>query len=190
MITPPPSEIVKNEEPSTAKFVVATESMEKKEPHERKPWDTPEEIEIVPSDWPSNEGYLDGDDEIFVHVNEELDAIPDWEQDPKSMKQIFNRTVVEMRASNAHLLSRLNRRLDVIGEIKSAYLRDIITMKSIFENMLSKVERKEAIEEWRGALPSLDFSRPLALYSPSEAMLQVKPCESCGGRLEIQYCYA
>ena len=91
-----------------------------------------------------------------------------------------------------NMRNRLIRRNELIGTIRKAYLRDIVSMKQIYENVLTSTERsevmikrKEMIKDKLIGLPSLDLRQTLELYGPSECSLEVIPCSECGGHCEI-----
>jgi hypothetical protein len=83
------------------------------------------------------------------------------------------------------LRHRLIRRTNVIEEIRKFYLRDVITMKHIIKDVLSDSEREAAWKQYEVNLPSLDLKQALILHAPSKCEFQVKPCEQCGGELEL-----
>ncbi len=83
------------------------------------------------------------------------------------------------------LRHRLIRRTSVIEEIRKFYLRDVITMKHILKDVLSNSEREAAWKQYEANLPSLDLKQALTLHAPSKCEFQVKPCEHCGGELEL-----
>jgi hypothetical protein len=76
---------------------------------------------------------------------------------------------------------RLKRRNELIGIIRKAYLKDVVTIKHIIQDVLTKNERVEVWHEYNTRLPSLR----LDLFSPLECYFEVKPCIECGGTLEI-----
>lgn len=83
------------------------------------------------------------------------------------------------------LRHRLIRRTNVIEEIRKYYLRDVITMKHILKDILTDSEREMAWKHYEVNLPSLDLKQALVLHAPSKCEFQVKPCEQCGGELEL-----
>ena len=83
------------------------------------------------------------------------------------------------------LRHRLVRRTSVIEEIRKYYLRDIITMKHVLQDVLTGTERESAWKHYEAALPSLDLKQSLVLHAPGKCEFQVKPCEMCGGELEL-----
>jgi hypothetical protein len=83
------------------------------------------------------------------------------------------------------LRARLVRRTNVIDEIRKFYLRDIVTMKFVIREVLSETEKEAVWKEYESNLPSLDLKQALTLHAPSKCEFQVKPCEKCGGQLEV-----
>lgn len=83
------------------------------------------------------------------------------------------------------LKQRLKRRTEIIDEIRSYYLRDIVTVKHILKDLLVGGEREYVYRQYEGALPSLDLKKSLMLHAPDKCELKVKLCNECGGHLEI-----
>lgn len=83
------------------------------------------------------------------------------------------------------LRDRLHRRTHLLSEMRKAYLRDIVSLKSFLHEFLTSEERTEVYEQWKDSLPTLDLRQHLMLYSPHETSLNLLPCEACGGSVEI-----
>ena len=79
----------------------------------------------------------------------------------------------------------MNRRTEVIEELRKAYLKDVVTMKLIISNVLHDGERESVMHQYNAYLPSVDLRAALPLHNPDKAHMLVKPCESCGGQLDI-----
>ena len=154
--------------------------------HERKPWDTPEEAATPEvKEWAAIEIY--SDDGFPLTYDDEIIVASDWDSTVKDEKAESAARILELTHENKNLLHRLNKRLRVIADMKSAYLRDIIAMKTIMANVLTANERASVMDEWKKAVPSFDMTQALSLFAPSNASLQTKPCDLCGGRLEVQF---
>ena len=82
------------------------------------------------------------------------------------------------------LKARLIRRTSLVNEIRSSYLRDVVTIKNILEELLTGTEKEAVILEYTSRLPSLDLREQLALRAPKNCELRVTPCETCGGKVE------
>lgn len=82
-------------------------------------------------------------------------------------------------------LERIKRRTLLIGEIRKAYLRDIVLLKHILTEYLTDDERSSIITQWKKSIPSLDLRQLFMIYSPHESSLDIIPCETCGGTVEI-----
>lgn len=82
------------------------------------------------------------------------------------------------------LRMRLVRRTKVIEEIRKCYLRDVVALKNIMEEVLTGAEKESVIKEFAKRLPSLDLRQALPLYAPSNTEMRVIPCDHCGGRME------
>ncbi|OWZ14661.1 hypothetical protein PHMEG_00011828 [Phytophthora megakarya] len=108
------------------------------------------------------------------------------------------------------LRGKLSRRNQVLEVIRRAYYRDVIIIKEELRqsggklgHMESKTLRGEiprlqhmpsrivttessgTIDGGLSSVPSVDLRDVLLLFAPSETVLQVHPCESCGGHLEL-----
>jgi hypothetical protein len=82
-------------------------------------------------------------------------------------------------------LDRLKRRSLLIGEIRKAYLRDIVLLKHILKEYFIQENRDEILNQWEKSIPSLDLRQHFMIYSPHESSLDLIPCETCGGSVEI-----
>ena len=83
------------------------------------------------------------------------------------------------------LQARLVRRSGIIAEMRKHYLRDIVAVKNIVNDVITSDERQIVLKAYTQGLPSLDMTQPLALYGPHNCDLDVKPCNECGGYVEI-----
>jgi hypothetical protein len=99
-------------------------------------------------------------------------------KDPEQQYLYAVETVRQLRA-------RLIRRTGVIDEIRKFYLRDIVTMRHVLRDILTENEREAAWQQYESALPSLDLRQNLKLHAPARGEFKIRPCEKCGGELEI-----
>lgn len=83
------------------------------------------------------------------------------------------------------LRTRLVRRTEMISDIRSYYLRDIVAIKHILNEHLSENERFKVMQQYMEGLPSIDLKKALRLYGPHNSEMQVVPCDQCGGRIEV-----
>jgi hypothetical protein len=80
---------------------------------------------------------------------------------------------------------RLKRRIELIREMRAAYLRDVVLMKQLMIELLSSDERRLLLlKQQESALPSLDLQK-FFLSKPIENSFDILPCVSCGGTIEI-----
>jgi hypothetical protein len=79
----------------------------------------------------------------------------------------------------------LHRRTEVIEEIRSSYLRDVITMKLIVNNILKDTEREAVMQHYNACIPCIDLRQSLPIHAPESAHMMLRPCEHCGGQLEF-----
>eukprot|EP01035_Chromulina_nebulosa_P021553 gene21553-27905_t len=84
-----------------------------------------------------------------------------------------------------NLRLRLVRRTEMISNIRSYYLRDVVTIKLILNDLLSDDERHVIMQQYMERLPSVDLKQALRLHAPQYAELQITPCEQCGGKMEV-----
>ena len=103
------------------------------------------------------------------------------EQDLDLLNDAYEGTQIEMR----DLKNRLRSRTKLVETFRLAYLRDVVAIKHCLNFTLTNEERKSVLDEYTGRLPSLDLTEALALYAPPNAHVRVKPCESCGGVLDV-----
>lgn len=118
-----------------------------------------------------------------VKSADENDKQPDL--DLLAMEQKHKEEMHVQREINRKYCDRLKRRADLIAEIRKAYLRDIVTLKHVLNEQLSKDERVEVVQTWKKMIPSVDIRQHLMLYGPSEASFDTIPCDSCGGSVEL-----
>ena len=83
------------------------------------------------------------------------------------------------------LRMRLVRRTEMISTIRSYYLRDVVTIKLILNELLSDTERSIVMQQYMERLPSVDLKQALKLHAPHHSEMQIAPCELCGGKVEI-----
>jgi type I site-specific restriction endonuclease len=80
---------------------------------------------------------------------------------------------------------RLYRRTKLMEEMRRSYLKDVVALKHVLNDVLKDTEREHAITQLNAAIPSLDLRQTLAPHAPEHSAFNIKPCESCGGQLEI-----
>ena len=91
----------------------------------------------------------------------------------------------EAQRNVKNLRMRLVRRTEMISNIRSYYLRDVVTIKLILNDLLTDEERHIVMQQYMERLPSVDLTQALKLHAPQYAELQITPCEQCGGKMEI-----
>lgn len=130
------------------------------------------ETEREPDDVEDEQGDGDGEDgeeSKIVNENENNETNP----------------VKDVLTSSQLYLGRLKRRTLLISEMRKAYLRDIVLLKHILHEYLTQNERESILLQWEKSIPSLDLRQHFMIYSPNESSLDVIPCETCGGSVEI-----
>jgi hypothetical protein len=82
---------------------------------------------------------------------------------------------------------RLNRRTRIIDDLRKAYLRDVVAVHRAIAELDAPTQAR--LKALLGTESLVDLSGPLRLFAPAETILEVKPCEACGGTLELTYQY-
>ena len=80
---------------------------------------------------------------------------------------------------------RLFRRTMILEDVRKAYLRDVVFLKQIMMEMFNDEERVAVMEQYQSMLPSLDMKQAFQPRAPELTTFKVKPCDLCGGHLEI-----
>jgi hypothetical protein len=84
------------------------------------------------------------------------------------------------------LREQLSRRNLLLGEMRTAYLRDVVVVKSEIQNrdnLRDKFSPSEALK----TLPSIDLRRSLKVFAPDDCYLNIDPCVKCGGRFQLEH---
>ncbi len=119
------------------------------------------------------------------HIHQHFHSDADSKSPTKPSPEVEHIQSLQFEVSA--LQGRLKRRNLVIDAIRKAYLRDVVTIK---KELLAKEENPESYSANSSTalvhrVPSLDMRPTLELFAPAECSLRVKPCETCGGQLEI-----
>ena len=85
------------------------------------------------------------------------------------------------------LRSRLSRRNALLDTIRKAYHRDVIAVKEHLIDLASRdiLPNNHDAHSFLCTIPSIDIRPTLSLFAPQECDLELHPCNSCGGQLEI-----
>ena len=85
------------------------------------------------------------------------------------------------------LRTRLDRRNALLDTIRKAYHRDVIAVKEHLIDLSSRgfLPNNHDAHSFLSTVPSLDVRPALLLFAPQECELDVHPCHTCGGQLEI-----
>jgi len=116
-------------------------------------------------------------------IQEKLD-ISDEKRKIDLGKQLLEEENAIAKETIRQLKARLIRRTNLVGDIRSYYLRDVVTIKHILQEVLAGTEKEAVMAEYAARLPSLDMTQHLTLHAPSNCQLRVAPCEHCGGRVD------
>lgn len=85
------------------------------------------------------------------------------------------------------LAFQLRKRTLIIEQLRKAYLRDVVAMKYIVNEVLVEEERRRVFDDWKDTVPSADLKDCLQLRSPYFGALTIAPCKKCGGTIEIVF---
>ena len=85
------------------------------------------------------------------------------------------------------LRSRLSKRNALLDTIRKAYHRDVIAIKEHLIDLASRdiLPDNHDVHSFLCTVPSIDVRPTLSLFAPQECDLELHPCHSCGGQLEI-----
>jgi hypothetical protein len=119
----------------------------------------------------------DGGDDNFLDEEE-----APWLKDPNSTSHPSALSVPAL--SMEIYAGRLKRRIELIREMRAAYLRDVVLIKQLMTELLTDDERLLIFQQQDANLPSLDLQRFL-LSRPIENSFDLIPCSTCGGTVEI-----
>lgn len=103
----------------------------------------------------------------------------DDDEDVEAAKKLTAELQLEM------LRGKLARRNQIIEVIRRAYYHDVVVVKEELRNMAKQPTTTHSGEDKLSSVPSVDLRDVLPLFAPSETVLRVHPCETCGGHLEL-----
>lgn len=132
-----------------------------------------------------------GFEESDIQTNEILDdatsalieqsSILQLNEDLESLHDAYKASRQEVK----DLSKRMKSRAVLIDKIRSAYLRDVVTIKHCLNDVLTGKEKKMVMDEFVGRLPSVDLAGYLDLYKPPNTKMRMKKCEECGGHVDV-----
>jgi hypothetical protein len=108
----------------------------------------------------------------------------DQQHEEEEASDSFNEQKTTIPSSQIYL-DRIKRRSLLISEIRKAYLRDVVLLKHILNEYFTQENRENILQQWEKSIPSLDLRQHFMIYSPNESSLDLLPCETCGGSVEI-----
>ena len=126
------------------------------------------------------------------HLREEDYVSSESEEDEAALGR-FDSTFGHKNVSSHRGTSVLEKELEfqlkkrnlIIDELRKSYLRDVVAVKYIMNEVLSDPERRMVLDSLRENVPSVDLKEPLLMRSPYHGELTIKPCKRCGGSLEV-----
>lgn len=80
---------------------------------------------------------------------------------------------------------RLFRRTMILEEVRKSYLKDVILLKQVMLEMFNDEDRMAVMAQYESMIPSLDMKQWFQPRAPELTTFQVRPCDLCGGHLEI-----
>ena len=100
--------------------------------------------------------------------------------------RLLNKKHFAMTNKADYLKVALLRRNDIIENLRTSYLRDILALKSVLNNVLKDdAERSLVMSTYNSYVPCIDLSAALPTHSPEQGCMLLKPCEACGGQIDI-----
>lgn len=118
-----------------------------------------------------------------------MDSLLEFSEAEESQAEIQLRELSVAYGETQHevrdLEKRIQRRTLLVDTLRTAYLKDVVTLKHVLMDVLTSEERRAAVSEYNSRLPSVDLRRPLQLYGPKDAELRVLPCAACGGVVDV-----
>lgn len=107
-------------------------------------------------------------------------ALEDDSADAEAARALTMELQLEM------MRGKLARRNEIIEVIRRAYYHDVVIVKEELRSLKTQPRDVTASSEDRlTGIPSVDLRDVLPLFAPSETVLRVHPCETCGGHLEL-----
>jgi len=158
---------------------------------EHNPWETGQ-LENEQEAWSSDDEFDGFNDDPDISGTDmraisRIDAAAAKAVDDVGMQVIRNLKKKLFYANNRNLYMGkvVHRRTQVIELLRKSYLKDIVTMKLIVNNILKQNEREAVMTQYNACIPYIDMLQALPLHNPETAQMMVKPCELCGGQLEF-----
>lgn len=72
------------------------------------------------------------------------------------------------------LRRRLVRRMAIVDEIRKAYLRDVVSLKHVIEDILDPHERELILHQYIRHLPTADIREVLKIHGPHKGEIRRK----------------
>ena len=136
----------------------------------------PSSIEMDHQSW-GEPGFNMADVSLMEFSEEESQL----ERDLRDLSSAYDESQYEVQ----DLEKRIRNRTKLLELMRTAYLKDIVTLKHVLNDVLSSDERRNVIEEYNQRLPSIDLRQPLRVFAPKNAEMRLKPCKECGGHVDI-----
>lgn len=100
---------------------------------------------------------------------------------------LYKKKLSEMTRKAEYLKIALLRRNDVIESLRTGYLKDVLALKTVINNVLKDdKEREHVLATYNAYIPCVDLTASLPLHNPENAYMMLRPCESCGGCVEVK----
>lgn len=156
---------------------------------------------------PGGTGAVNGESAVLLNDDGEASQAEDSGEDSEDVESSKHHSLelqVEM------LRGKLARRNMIIEVIRRAYYHDVIVIKEELRHvgkqqpvvnngresvsthsarsqpqLQSQQQQQQGLEDRLAAVPSVDLRDALQLFAPAETVLQVHPCGTCGGHLEL-----
>lgn len=125
------------------------------------------------------------EEDYISSESEEEDLQPlrsSYSLDPENASKYQGKSILEKE-----LEFQLKKRIRIIDELRRAYLRDVVAVKYVMNEVLEESERRRVLDDLNDSVPSVNLKEPLLLRSPYHGALTIKPCKTCGGSLEVVF---
>jgi hypothetical protein len=101
--------------------------------------------------------------------------------------KVMHKRLDAMTHKAEYLKVALLRRNDVIDTLRQSYLKDVLALKLVMNNVLKDdKEREHVLATYNAYIPCVDLTAALPLHGPEHSHFSMRPCESCGGTMEVK----
>jgi hypothetical protein len=129
----------------------------------------------------------DGDDEDDDRGDRNESHFPKEMSHAEHSSRLMKKRFDAMTHKAEYLKVALLRRNDVIESLRTAYLKDVLALKTVINNVLKDDKERELIlSTYNAYIPCVDLTAALPLHGPQNAFFKLNACDSCGGCVEVK----